>query len=513
MVFGKTSGSKNPGSKLDSLALEVVLTNAPLGLTWIDENLTIRASNRKYAELLDIPWELCEPGTSLKGVFRYNAERGEYGEVNSEQDVEKVIERMTADFVAGKQYSYERKSAAGIILRVELWPISQGGMIGIYTDVTELRNKEREIKEANTHLAKVNRELDEAVQAALKGDFTKRVNGSGTDEQMQHLCDHMNRLIGEFDKGLSEVVDVISAMARGDLSRQMEGTYFGSFKTLKDSTNDMASRLGEITGQIAKATLAVDIMTDELSKGIQDLSTRTEYQASSMEETTASMEELSATVRQNAENAREANQVATKAHSVASTGKDITETAVEAMNRIEGSSKEIADIVGLIREIATQTNLLALNASVEAARAGEAGRGFNVVASEVRALAQRSGKSSSDIRELIQNSEREIQVGVKQVNDAGSSLGEIVSSVKSVADFMSEISAACQEQSTGIDQVSQAITSMDDMIQQNCALVDATSQTLKNAREELAVLKNSVAFFGVQSEPAALPIDVNKNVA
>jgi methyl-accepting chemotaxis protein len=253
--------------------------------------------------------------------------------------------------------------------------------------------------------------------------------------------------------------------------------------------------------------------TREIAVGINDLSARTEHQASSLEETTASMEELSATVRQNADNAQEANQVASAARSAAMAGSEVAERAVAAMSGIEDSSRKITEIVGLIQEIAFQTNLLALNASVEAARAGEAGRGFAVVANEVRALAQRAAVASKDIKELIVNSDSQVKGGVELVNQAGTSLGDIVASVKKVADFVSEIAAASGEQSSGIDQVSNAITNMDEMTQQNAALVEETTAALSSAQSQLEDLRQAVDFFKTtQAAPAPqAPTAVNED--
>jgi methyl-accepting chemotaxis protein len=260
----------------------------------------------------------------------------------------------------------------------------------------------------------------------------------------------------------------------------------------------------------------VQTATDEISSGIVDLSAPTEHQASSLEETTASMEELSATVRQNADNAQEANQVAIAARESAVTGGEVATRAVAAMGGIENSSRKITDIVGLIQEIAFQTNLLALNASVEAARAGEAGRGFAVVANEVRALAQRAASASKDIKELITNSGNQVQEGARLVNEAGTALEDIVMAVKKVADYVSEIDAASREQTAGIDQVSSAITGMDEMTQQNAALVEETTGAIASATGQVADLQAAVGAFktrlSMQVEQPGDPAGSDKGV-
>jgi methyl-accepting chemotaxis protein len=221
------------------------------------------------------------------------------------------------------------------------------------------------------------------------------------------------------------------------------------------------------------------------------------------------MEELSATVRQNADNAQEANKASAAARDAAVGGGEISGKAVESMTKIEESSRQITEIVGLIQEIAFQTNLLALNAAVEAARAGDAGKGFAVVANEVRALAQRSSQASKDIKTLIVDSDDKVRAGAEMVKQAGGALEEIVESVKSVADFVSEIAAASQEQASGIDQVSRSITNLDEITQQNAALVEETTAALHSAQSQVDDLRQAVAFFKTGDEdqsPVAAPL-------
>jgi methyl-accepting chemotaxis protein len=210
------------------------------------------------------------------------------------------------------------------------------------------------------------------------------------------------------------------------------------------------------------------------------------------------MEELSATVRQNSENAQQANQLAAGANAAANRGGTVTAQAVDAMARIEGASQKISDIISVIDEIAFQTNLLALNAAVEAARAGDAGKGFAVVASEVRTLAQRSAQASKEIKALIIDSGNQVKDGVKLVNEAGGSLGEIVASVKRVADIVSEIAAASAEQAAGVEQVNSAVTQMDEMTQKNAALVEESTAAARSLEEQAAELTELMAFFTIE---------------
>ncbi len=341
----------------------------------------------------------------------------------------------------------------------------------------------------------VEKEIADIVHLATEGDFSQRLTEADKDGFMADLASGMNELLNVIDNGLSQVVKIVGSLAEGDLSRRMQGEHRGAFGKLKADVDRMSDRIEEIVGRIAKVSGAVQIATNEISSGITDLSARTEHQASSLEETTASMQELSATVRQNADNAQEANQVAGTARDAAVRGGTIVEQTVNAMSGIEASSRKITEIVGLIQEIAFQTNLLALNASVEAARAGESGRGFSVVANEVRALAQRAASASKDIKELIVNSDEQVQEGVRLVGEAGLALDEIVSSVKKVADYVSDIAAASREQTSGIDQVSNAISAMDEMTQQNASLVEETTGTIGAAKGQMREMQEAVGFF------------------
>ena len=233
---------------------------------------------------------------------------------------------------------------------------------------------------------------------------------------------------------------------------------------------------------------------NEIAQGSIDLSSRTETQASSLEETASSMEELTSTVKQNADNSREASHLVVSAADTAERGGIAVANVVTTMGAIKTSSSKIVDIIGVIDGIAFQTNILALNAAVEAARAGEQGRGFAVVASEVRNLAQRSANAAKEIKVLINDSVAQVDVGAKLVNEAGSTMGEIVSGVKRAAEIMHEITAASQEQSAGIGQINQAVAQMDNMTQQNAGLVEeasAAAETLKNQAQNLNELVNS----------------------
>jgi len=261
----------------------------------------------------------------------------------------------------------------------------------------------------------------------------------------------------------------------------------------------MAQKVSSTIAEIKASGREVTNASAEISTSTTDLSQRTEEQAASLEETSAAMEELAATVRRNAENAQLANQDANATREVADRGGAVVAKAVDAMARIEESSRKISDIIGVIDEIARQTNLLALNAAVEAARAGEAGRGFAVVASEVRSLAQRSSQAAKDIKDLITNSNGQVKDGVDLVNRAGESLTEIVESIKKVAVVVSDIANASAEQATGIDQINKALTQMDEVTQQNSALVEENAATAKTLEHQAKAMDEQVSVFKIAS--------------
>jgi methyl-accepting chemotaxis protein len=281
----------------------------------------------------------------------------------------------------------------------------------------------------------------------------------------------------------------------------------------RDEIGQIAMAVGRMTDRvrgtisnIKNSAREVTNASAEISSSTTDLSQRTEEQAASLEQTSASMEQISATVKKNAENAQQANETAAATRKVADHGGAVVAKAVEAMAKIEESSGKIADIIGVIDEIARQTNLLALNAAVEAARAGEAGRGFAVVATEVRGLAQRSSQAAKDINSLISNSNSQVKDGVLLVNQAGTALTEIVQSIRDVASVISEIANASTEQAAGLDQISKAMGQMDEVTQQNSALVEENAATAKTLEHQAKAMDDQVSFFRVENADARRPI-------
>ena len=359
-------------------------------------------------------------------------------------------------------------------------------------------------KEVNAEI-----EINDMVTASLRGDFTKRIDESDKEGFLKIVSEGLNELIKTTESGLNEVSNVLLAISQGDLTKRITSDYQGTFNDLKNYTNSTTENLVSVISKIREASDTINNASSEIAQGNADLSTRTEQQASSLEETASSMEEITSTVRLNAENANQANGLASQASQVASNGGDLIQEVVVTMSSINESSQKIADIIGVIDGIAFQTNILALNAAVEAARAGEQGRGFAVVASEVRTLAQRSANAAKDIKDLISDSVSKVESGNSLVNQSGETMKEIVTAIQRVNDIMSEIAAASAEQASGIDEVSKAVTQMDEMTQQNAALVEEAAAAAESMRTQASELTGRVGTFKLNESdaPAAMNVE------
>jgi methyl-accepting chemotaxis protein len=308
---------------------------------------------------------------------------------------------------------------------------------------------------------------------------------------------------------ISKAVTVARTVASGDLTSRIDVESEDETGALLQALKEMNDSLFKIVGQVRHGTESIATASSEIASGNLDLSSRTEQQASSLEETASSMEELTSTVRQNADNARQANQLAITASDVAVKGGEVVAQVVGTMSSINDSSKKIVDIISVIDGIAFQTNILALNAAVEAARAGEQGRGFAVVATEVRSLAQRSAAAAKEIKGLISDSVEKVGAGTKLVEQAGSTMDNVVESIKRVSDIVGEISAASQEQSAGIEQVNQAITQMEQVTQQNAALVEQAAAATESLQDQASGLSGLVSTFKLgtgDQQRIALPV-------
>jgi methyl-accepting chemotaxis protein len=350
-------------------------------------------------------------------------------------------------------------------------------------------------------------EMARAVVVFRDAAVEKERLASAAAEQRRTTEDERARAAEEQRRSAQEQAQVVRALnaglgklSGGDLTFRLSDDFPAAYEETKNEFNRTIARLRETIEVLSSSTREVANASQEISTSTTDLSQRTEEQAATLEQTSASLEEISSVVKKNAENAQQASASAGSARQIADRNGQVVAKAVEAMARIEGSSRKIADIIGVIDEIARQTNLLALNAAVEAARAGEAGRGFAVVASEVRSLAQRSSQAAKDIKELITSSAGQVEEGVELVNTAGAALTEIVGSITAVADIVSSIAAASADQANGLEQVNKALSQMDETTQQNSALVEENAATAKMLDNQARAMDERVSFFRFAEE-------------
>jgi methyl-accepting chemotaxis protein len=363
-------------------------------------------------------------------------------------------------------------------------------------------------------LFEISSEIKALAEAGSKGDFSKRADTSRFEFMFKEILADFNALVETCDIGFKDILSVTNAMAQGDMTHTIDKNYPGTFGEVIASINLTGEHLKSLVSEIKEATETINTAAKEIASGNNDLSHRTEEQAASLEQTAASMEELTSTVQANTENAKQANRLAKSAAETADKGVAVVGKVVMTMESINESSNKIVDIISVIDGIAFQTNILALNAAVEAARAGEQGRGFAVVASEVRNLAQRAAAAAGEIKGLIADSVEKVEDGSKLVTQAGHTMKDIVSSIQHVTAIMSEISAASVEQSSGISQVNLAIAQMDDVTQQNAALVEQAAAAAESMEEQAQNLSATVAVFKTtgSSSSSVMPV-INPKIA
>jgi len=347
----------------------------------------------------------------------------------------------------------------------------------------------------NTPEVNAQAELKNLLDAAVQGDFSKRIAEEDKEGFFRDMAQGMNQLMDTVVQALNDLARVLNAVAHNDLTERIDANYSGTLEQLKNDANGTVDQLRAVVGQIKEATEAIDTAAKEIAAGNADLSARTEEQASSLEETASSTEQINSTVKNNAENARVAAELAKNSNSSAEKGGLMVGRVVETMSGIQTSSQKIGDIIGVINSIAFQTNILALNAAVEAARAGEQGRGFAVVATEVRNLAQRSADAAREIKTLIDESVGKVEGGVRLVHETGETITEVVDAFKQLATLVGGIAEASLEQAEGIEQVSNAVSQMDEVTQQNAALVEQAAAAAESLEEQARSLTQAVAKF------------------
>jgi methyl-accepting chemotaxis protein len=356
---------------------------------------------------------------------------------------------------------------------------------------TVLRNQ----AERASMMAELRAAFGDVVDAAVAGDFSRRVETEFPDPELNGLAQSVNNLVDTVDRGIGATAEVLGALAQADLTRRVEGDFGGTLGRLKDDTNLVTDKLSDVVARLRGTSRSLKTATGEILAGANDLSERTTKQAATIEETSAAMEQLAATVLENAKRAQDASQIAGVVTETAETSGRVMRDANAAMDRITTSSGKISNIIGLIDDIAFQTNLLALNASVEAARAGDAGKGFAVVAVEVRRLAQSAAQASNEVKGLIEQSGTEVAAGSKLVAEAASRLESMLTAARHNNELMEGIARESREQASGIEEVTIAVRQMDEMTQHNAALVEETNAAIEQTEAQAVELDLIVDIF------------------
>jgi methyl-accepting chemotaxis protein len=467
----------------------------------LDEERRIAAENRRIKVALDqVSANVMLADTDRRVIYVNRATQGmlreaerDFRQVAADFDAGRVLGRDVLGLLGGRiggdalDARLETEvEIGGRSMRLVSSPVldDSGARLGTTIEWTD-----------RTEEVAVEREIDELVDAARRGDLSRRIDTADKSGFFRQLGEGFNSLLDQLSAVFDDIARVMGRMAEGDLGHGIEREYQGRFGQVRVDVNRTLGNLVDTVARLSTVAEQVRSAAAEISAGNNNLSTRTEQQAASIEQTAASMQQITTTVRNSADNAQQANQVAAGARQAAEQGGAVVRRAVEAMQEISRASARIAEIIGVIDEIAFQTNLLALNASVEAARAGDQGRGFAVVATEVRNLASRSATAAKEIKQLILDSGAKVQVGSQLVNETGEALGEIVTGVKKVGDIIAEMAAASAEQSAGIDQVNRAINHMDEITQQNAALAEQTSAASSSMSDNARELMSVIGFF------------------
>ncbi len=422
-----------------------------------------------------------------------------YGERN--QEINQVLHTLRETYEA-EVIAENRRHFDTVISAIFDASGNRIGFVSEWKEKTNAVQRALEAQKMREFEEEIEQQVAEVISAVAQGNFSCRLNINDNRAFMQTVSGGVNKICESVDRFMNELNDTMDAFSEGDLTCNLRSEYSGRFAEVKTKLNESFGSLADTIRQISTVGNGIRSASSDITQGADDLSGRTEAQAAGIEETVATMEEMSASVRANAGSASQATTLAQEALSRAEEGGQVVSKAVTAMHGIENSSGRITEIVSVIDSIASQTNLLALNAAVEAARAGEAGKGFAVVAAEVRTLASRCSEAARDIRGLITGSNVQVVEGVKLVSETGQSLKQIVEAVNNVAQTIASISAASREQATGIEEISGAISQMDEMTQQNAALSDESAAAARSLAKEAEELSKLINFFKVGNAQA-----------
>ena len=372
-------------------------------------------------------------------------------------------------------------------------------------EAAEAKARAKADAERRSMLETLRSSVGAVVTAAAEGDFSPRIEAVFDEPELRDMATAVNRLMSNVEDGMGAMARILEKLAEGDLTQRMTGSYSGLFARLQADVNQTIDTLDGLVREIAEQCEAVGSQAAKMTGDAQDLSKRAEQQAASLEQTAAAMEEISSTAGSSAENASQASATARDASARVDDAAEAMASATRSMEGVKTASDRIADIVAVIDSIAFQTNLLALNASVEAARAGSAGKGFSVVASEVRALAQRAGDASRDIRTLLDQTTGEVEKGVRSVEMTGETLDAVVARVREMAETMQMVTMASREQATGVHEVSGALAQMDRVTQSNAALAEQTRGNARALADAADRMRELIGTFRTRSEGTAQP--------